>query len=159
MINENEVNFRSWICFWLITFTRPKTWKEAIILFFIIYRKPLHGDYIEMFFFLWLVSGSPFENFKLWISWFCGFIISLYGLQLKSFQVQSVTCTKTTKITRSSSQNKNKAHLVSNLIHEIKQTRTKTCHVQNKNITRCYYKEKTKQNKVMTRNIPKTCVE
>ncbi len=50
----------------------------------------------------------------------------------KTFQLQSVTNMKTTKITKSFNKNKNKARLISNPYHKIKQIRTKTCHVWTK---------------------------
>jgi hypothetical protein len=71
-----------------------------------------------------------------------------------------VMATKTTKTIRSFNQNENKACLVLNLERETKQTKMWTWHMQNKNQTRFYCKEKTKTlNKVMIINIPKTNVE
>lgn len=66
----------------------------------------------------------------------------MYELWLKSFQVQSVMGTKTTKTTRSFNQNENEACLVSNPYSETKQIRTKTCQVWNKNLTKNYCNEK-----------------
>jgi hypothetical protein len=41
---------------------------------------------------------------------------------------------------------KTRATVVPNVDHEIRKTRTRTQHVQNKNLTRIYYKEETKTN-------------